>query len=111
MNRSLTENTLTLLATLEAHLKSLSLWQSETPPAKALQSKMPFCFDTLTFQQWLQFVFIARIHLLIEDNQPLPNNMLITPIAEDAFKKLGADAKPLLDTLSELEQLLSEKIG
>lgn len=82
---------LQLLAEIEAELKSLSLWQAELPSAEALASRVPFCIDTLTFEQWLQFVFLVKMQQLVVMKLPLPTNVAIFPMAEESFKQLAAD--------------------
>ena len=55
-----------LIIKLEQSLREEMLWSSSTPPDKALQSILPFALDTLSFEQWLQFVFIPKIKFLLK---------------------------------------------
>ncbi len=50
-----------LLTALEHELQQRQLWQDILPPDEALASSEPFCVDTLTFPQWLQFIFIPKM--------------------------------------------------
>ena len=71
-----------LLDQLEQALKVNNLWSIESPSTEALASQAPFCFDTMRFEQWLQYVFIFKIRLLISQQSPLPKGAQITPMAE-----------------------------
>ena len=60
-----------LLKALEKEMRSLDLWSSTPPAEQALASSMPFCYDTLDFSEWLQWIFIPRLHLLLYETLPL----------------------------------------
>lgn len=93
------------LLQLEVELRRLDLWQAEPPPAEALASREPFCVDTLSLPQWLQFVFLPRMSELVERGQPLPRQCGIAPIAEEYFKDTGA-AAPLVKLLGDIDARL-----
>lgn len=63
------------------------LWETTPPPAEALESDQPFCVESLSPTQWLQWVFIPRMHALIEAGAELPKNFAITPYLEEALKE------------------------
>ena len=71
-----------LLIDIEAELRRLQQWQHEAPTPEALASTEPFCVDTLTFAQWLQFIFLPRMRELIDARQVLPEQCNITAMAE-----------------------------
>ncbi|PKG85848.1 hypothetical protein CXF85_03480 [Colwellia sp. 75C3] len=98
-----------LLDTLAGELKSLNLWQTSQPSIVELSSSAPFCCDTLTFEQWLQFIFIPKITTMINQQQTLPTNISITPMAEEAFKHLSVNAKPLFDVIQKIDKTLTEQ--
>ena len=106
---SLAQQASSLLLELEVALKSLALWQSQRPSEQALQSQQPFCFDTLAFEQWLQFVLIERFKWMIKQQKALPTDIAITPMAEEAFKHLGQEALKISSVLTKLDQLLTAK--
>lgn len=58
------------LLQIEIELRRIDAWESEPPSPEALQSAQPFAVDTLEFTQWLQFVFVSRMKVLIEGGQP-----------------------------------------
>ena len=103
------KQTLILLTQLRQELKSLTLWQSSRPNLHEMASTLPFHYDTLTFEQWLQFVFIERISLMIDKNQPLPSEISLLPMAEESFKSLGNQANKLFEVINQLDYLLSDR--
>ena len=98
-----------LLEELAFELKTLNLWQIQQPSAVELSSSAPFCCDTLAFEQWLQFVFIPKLSMMINQQQSLPAKISLTPMAEEAFKHLSVNAKPLLDVIQKIDKTLTEQ--
>jgi uncharacterized protein YqcC (DUF446 family) len=79
------KNVETLIIKLEQSLREAMLWSSSAPSVEALQSKLPFALDTMTFEQWLQFVFIPKISKMIISKSTLPDNLKLLPMAEQSF--------------------------
>ncbi|MEW5248264.1 YqcC family protein [Microbulbifer sp. 2201CG32-9] len=98
------------LLRLEAELRRLKLWSLETPTAEALASTEPFCLDTLTLPQWLQFVFLPRMRQLVESGQPLPRRCGIAPVAEEFFENSG-HFHALIEQLREIDRRLERGSG
>ena len=96
-----------ILLDLEAALRELNLWHSESPSAEALASTAPFAVDTLTFTQWLQFMFLPRMHTLVTERGTLPVNCAIAPMAEEYFRPQSLDASAVLVQLQRIDTLLS----
>ena len=96
------------LMDVEAELRRLQQWQQTSPGAEALASTEPFCVDTLTFSQWLQFVFLPRMQALSAAEQPLPERCEIAPMAEEYFLPLALDAGALIGHLQAIDALLNQ---
>lgn len=96
-----------VLIDIEAHLRQLQLWQAEAPSAEALSSTEPFCVDTLSFPQWLQFLFIPRLRLMMEQGLELPRQCSIAPMAEEYFRVAVGDSRSLLEALGRVDRLLT----
>ncbi|TLU67547.1 YqcC family protein [Thalassotalea litorea] len=96
-----------LLSRLQNELQALSLWQQNALNPELLLSTQPFCVDTLTFEQWLQFVFIPKISQMLAENQPLPNQISLCPMAEESFKRYGDDISVLINLIADIDELLS----
>ncbi|MDX2368101.1 MAG: YqcC family protein [Colwellia sp.] len=107
MRLSKEQQTLIFLAQISQELKTLTLWQKRRPNLCEMASTLPFHCDTLTFEQWLQFVFIERISLMIENKQPLPSEISLLPMAEESFKNIGNKVNKLIDIIGQLDCLLS----
>ncbi|MFD1007755.1 MULTISPECIES: YqcC family protein [Oceanisphaera] len=88
-------------------LKALSWWQIEPPSAAALASTEPFCLDTLTFAQWLQFVLLVRLQAMLDAKMPLPSQISIYPMASESFKSETADTSRLKEAIAQLDECLS----
>ncbi len=97
-----------ILLDVEYELRRLELWERQSPPAEALASTQPFAVDTLTFPQWLQFIFIPRLHSLIEAEQPLPTTSGVAPMAEVYFQALTLDGDILVNYLRRIDRVLSD---
>lgn len=100
------EQVAALLIDIEAELRRLKLWQDEMPSPQALASTEPFCVDTLSFTQWLQFIFLPAMHQLIESKTVLPTACGVAPMAEQYFSGLGLPSVGLERTLLTLDHLL-----
>ena len=70
------------LQQLEAELRAASLWSAQPPSAEAMASAMPFMYDTLQIEEWLQWVFVPRMHALLDANAGLPDSCSVHPLAE-----------------------------
>ena len=101
----------TLLLELEAELRTLNLWDEERPSPEALASTQPFCVDTLTLPQWLQFVFLPRMSHLVEFEQPLPQKCGVAPMAEEFFRGGALPVATLVRKLSEIDERLEQGEG
>ena len=70
------------LQQLEAEMRAASLWSAQPPSDEAMSSTMPFMYDTLQIEEWLQWVFMPRLHALLDANAPLPTSCSVHPLAE-----------------------------
>lgn len=97
-----------ILMDIEKELRELSLWETEPPPAEALESRQPFAVDTLAFHQWLQFIFIPRMYVLVEERAALPTQCDIAPMAEEYFRpQPHLNSELLVAQLYRMDRLLS----
>lgn len=86
------------LQQLEVELRAASLWSVQPPPPEAMASTMPFMYDTLRIEEWLQWVFVPRLHALLDANAGLPGNCSVQPLAEHEWTNRlphGAHGKAL----------------
>lgn len=96
------------LLLIERELRVLGWW-SETPPGdEALSSVEPFCVDTLEFEQWLQWVFLPRMKIILEENLPLPNASGILEMAEMVYASRQKETRFLQQLLAHFDRLITE---
>jgi uncharacterized protein YqcC (DUF446 family) len=96
-----------MLIDIEAQLRQLGLWDAVPPSPEALASEQPFCIDTLTLPQWLQFIFLPTLYRMLEQDQPLPERCGIAPMAEEYFRGTGLASTDLVEALLKVDELLS----
>lgn len=97
------------LMDIEKELRGLHLWELEMLPADALASDQPFAIDTMTFPQWLQFIFLPRMYFILDQQLPLPSNCGIAPMAEQYFAPLNIHSSALITYLHQIDALLTSK--
>ncbi|OZG72597.1 hypothetical protein BTA51_15325 [Hahella sp. CCB-MM4] len=96
---------------MEAELRRLDMWSSQPPSPEALASQQPFCIDTLEFHEWLQFILISRMKVIIEADAPLPQASGILPMAEERYKQELEQVDALLDVIRRFDDLIMEYHG
>ena len=96
-----------VLIDIEAQLRQLGMWDKIPPSSQALASSEPFCVDTLTLPQWLQFVFIPTLYQMLEAGDSLPERCGIAPMAQEFFRGSGLAIGDLVLSLERIDELLS----
>ena len=105
MTESLYHQAADTLLELEREMRRLELWESQRPTPEQLASTLPFAVDRLTFPQWLQFIFIERVSVIIQSAAPLPAMSGIRPMAEEYFKHTELNATRLMVILDRFDRL------
>ena len=95
------------LLMIERELRLLGLWTVLPPSADALASQEPFCVDTLTFEQWLQWIFLPRMKVILENDHPLPAASGIAVMAQVVYRDRHSEMAGLLGALEDFDQLIS----
>ena len=96
------------LQNLQHTMERLALWQSVPPQEAAFLSEQPFALDTMNPTEWLQWIFIPRMHALVESQAPLPRQIAISPYLEEALKEENYLAE-LLIPIMEIEKVLQQQ--
>ncbi|MDF2445941.1 MAG: hypothetical protein K0S46_1177 [Moraxellaceae bacterium] len=97
-----------LLQEVEAEMRACGLWSAAPPSAAAMNSVMPFMYDTLRLHQWLQWVFLPRTRAVIDAGAALPGNCHIHALAEHEFARLeDIDTARLLDLVRQVDTLMN----
>lgn len=97
-----------LLEDIRLVMMELALWQTVPPEPQAFQSVEPFSIDTMEAQEWLQWVFLPRMHALLESGAGLPTRFAITSYFEEALKEQEQISR-LLAPLRALDELLNQE--
>ena len=96
------------LLQLENELKAHGLWSKQSPSQDAMANTSPFSCEVMSFENWLQFIFIPKMYVLIASNSELPSNIAIAPMSHHVW-----NVQPHLGTLiimfDDLDNLLSEQ--
>lgn len=95
------------LLLIERELRLLGWWSEQMPAAERLASVEPFCVDTLALEEWLQWIFLPRMKMLIEQQAPLPGACALLPMAEVVWAARGEQVAVLLRLLDEFDRLLA----
>ena len=97
------------LQQLEAELRAAALWGAQPPSEQALASTMPFMYDTLQIEEWLQWVFVPRMHALLDAQAALPAKCDIHPLAEYEWQGKALTPWParVLACLQQIDAMLS----
>ncbi|NBF06105.1 pseudouridine synthase [Pseudomonas sp. Fl5BN2] len=96
------------LLLIERELRLQGLWGDVAPSAESLASTQPFAVDTLEFEQWLQWIFLPRMKMILEQDLPLPNASGIQEMAEMVFstRPMQGRDQQLRALLKEFDQLI-----
>lgn len=88
---------------IEAELRRIGYWQSEPLRAEQMEFTQAFAMDTMTFVQWLQFVFLPRVREAAAANQ-FPSG---SSVGAQAVREFDGDpnADHLTSLLSEFDAL------
>lgn len=95
------------LVSIEAEMQQLQLWSIQRPSDAALASTQPFCIDTLTLPEWIQFILLDRLGSMIEQSIALPTQCGVAPIAQEYFKHSELSGEQLIALLEQLDRQLS----
>ena len=92
---------------IERELRRLGRWREEPPQDSAFDSQTAFFADTMSFEQWLQFVLLPRIAETIAEKGKFPKE---SSVGAYAVRWLDGDneADPLKQLLSEFDWYLEE---
>lgn len=94
------------LLLIERELRVLGWWEQVAPSPEALASEQPFCVDTLSFEAWLQWLFLPRMKALLEAAAPLPAASGIRFMAEEVYRGREREVRELLNALGEFDRLI-----
>ena len=96
-----------LILEIEAEMRRIGLWENSRPEEAALASLVPFCHDTLSFQQWLQWVFLPKMKAVVETGDDFPARSDIHPLAEHSLEHLLQKTDGLLALIRQFDEFIN----
>ncbi len=87
---------------IEAEMKRIGMWSGTPLPKEAFKDMGAFGMNTMTFGQWLQFVFIPNVRKLLETNGPWPDQSRVGVMAVREFDGIP-EAVRLIELLTEFD--------
>jgi uncharacterized protein YqcC (DUF446 family) len=103
MSAKLGQEVLRYADLIEAEMRRIGYWQNQPLQSEQMQFRTAFAMDTVTFTQWLQFVFLPHVREAAVMNQ-LPSG---SSVATQAIREFdgNANAGELVTLLSEFDVL------
>lgn len=98
---------ISLLIDIECEMRRAGLWRDSTPSAEAMASVEPFCVDTMGFDEWLQCIFLPRMHALLTTEPPLPIACDIATMAETVWAA-NTRTKTVIQVLRMFDEAISQ---
>ena len=95
------------LLLIEQEMRTQGLWSDTVPSEDDLSSTEPFSVDRLDFEQWVQWIFLPKMKVIIEQGQSLPSVSGIRHMAEHVFGQRRGNWKPLLRHFEAFDLLIS----
>ena len=92
-----------LAGEIEAEMRRIGMWTSETPSPEQMDFNEAFAMDTMSFSWWLQFVFLPRVHEAAAANRFPSSSSVATQAVREFDGEPNADR--LLSLLSEFDAL------
>jgi uncharacterized protein YqcC (DUF446 family) len=102
-SRDLQQDVVTYADRIEAEMRSIGFWQNEPLRPEQMEFTQAFAMDTMTYAQWLQFVFLARVREAAAANQ-FPASSSVGAQAVREFDG-DPDADRLVTLLAEFDAL------
>ncbi len=100
-------STATKAKEIETELKRINRWSAEPLPAKKFENMGAFGSNTMSFEEWLQFILIPRIRAIVEEKGKFPKSSMLATYATRVLDVDG-EAGHLHDLLLELDKLINE---
>lgn len=92
---------------LQAELTRLQRWQDHSLPDEAFQDMGAFGSNTMSFEQWIQFILIPTIHEIIQEGGNFPADSQLATYAVRVWDG-DHESGQLQTLLHQLDQLITE---
>jgi uncharacterized protein YqcC (DUF446 family) len=95
---------------IEAELRKLGRWSAQRPPDEKFVDMGAFGMNTLSSEQWIQFVLVPRVREVVKDKGELPTSSSVAVWATRNFDG-DPDADHLLSLLRDFDALFDDGDG
>lgn len=94
---------------VEAEMKKAGIWSQTSPEPEKLEFTEAFGADKLSFEQWLQFIFVPRVREIIATRGEFPRQSQVSQKAIREWRMWGdlPGVDQLLVELQEFDALFS----
>jgi uncharacterized protein YqcC (DUF446 family) len=89
---------------IEAEMKKIGIWQAGPIAPEKLKCKKAFCMDTMSFEEWLQYVLVPRVRSIIAEKGEWPKGSAVGVMAIRNFDGFD-EAGRLAELLNEFDRL------
>ena len=93
---------------IERELKRAGMWHAEPPPPEAFEFTRAFAGDTMAYSQWLQFVFLPRVHEILDGGGELPSSSSVGTQAVREFDGYD-EAVDVVRVLGEFDAMIESR--
>jgi uncharacterized protein YqcC (DUF446 family) len=92
------------LAAIKQAMRANGMWQAQPLEPEQYEFRQAFGADTMTFSQWLQFVLVPRVELVLSARGTFPSS---SSVGTKAIREFDGDprADELVTLLGEFDQL------
>jgi uncharacterized protein YqcC (DUF446 family) len=102
-SRNLRQDVVRYADRIEAEIRRIGFWQDEPLRPEQMEFTQAFAMDTMTYAQWLQFIFLPRVREAAAANQ-FPSSSSVGTQAVREFDG-SSEAGDLITLLAEFDAL------
>ena len=91
---------------IQKELRDLDRWQEYPLPSKKFEDMGAFGSNTMTFEQWIQFILIPRLDHIVKNHGELPSESMLSTYAVRVLDG-DIDASKLIGLLNDIDELVN----
>ena len=93
---------------VEDEMKRLHMWQKEPLRPEQYKITKAFGMDSMTFDQWIQFILIPKVQEILDEDGAFPTNSMVGVQALREFDSYP-EAGNLVRLLNEFDRLINQE--
>ena len=91
---------------IQKELLQLDRWQEAPLPSKKFEDMGAFGSNTMTFEQWIQFILIPRLDHIVRNHGELPSESMLSTYAVRVLDG-DVEASRLIGLLNDIDELVN----